>query len=225
MLIRYQDFNDADTVISDRYNAYWQEIAQVLSGLRLHLKASDQAGLQGTAIFDAVGTNSAIKQALVSYLWHPVPIPEEYRFLGTGIDFGKTGAILEVQFSHYAFILNNLLRGELFFKARTALLGQATDLVVIVTKAHMFPASQGTLYYEQAVSQLAALAKFSVFTVPLRVVGLYEPEAGIVPVIWTDYHAKRQSRTVVTQQDRRCEIRRGTSPRSRCVLHLSADRA
>ncbi|MEH2284834.1 MAG: hypothetical protein V7K90_26540 [Nostoc sp.] len=58
--------------------------------------------------------------------------------------------------SNYPFLLNNTLRSELFFKAKTEFVGYPTNLVIIVTKALMFPASNSTLYYEQAVNQLTA---------------------------------------------------------------------
>ncbi|MBC6421058.1 MAG: hypothetical protein GDA43_25880 [Hormoscilla sp. SP5CHS1] len=118
----------------------------------LHLKASSQAGLQGYPIFDPVGTNEYIKTELVNLGWKPnISIPKQYNFLGTHIDAGKAGAIVENQFSNYPFLLNNTIRSEFFFKAETRFSGSATKLVIIITKAHMFPASNSTLYYEQAV--------------------------------------------------------------------------
>lgn len=54
-----------------------------------------------------------------------------YRFLGTDVDFGKAGAIVEVQFSPYSFLLNNTARSELFFNANTPLTGQPVRLVII----------------------------------------------------------------------------------------------
>ncbi len=83
-----------------------------------------------------------------------IPIPVDYSFLGTDIDFGKAGVIVESQFSNYPFLLNNTLRSELFFKAGTIFAGHPTQLVILITKALMYPASNSTLYYEQAVRQL-----------------------------------------------------------------------
>jgi hypothetical protein len=61
----------------------------------LHIKASDQAGIQGNPIFDPVGTNEYIKAALMKFGWLAnIPIPVEYSFLGTDIDFGKAGVIV-----------------------------------------------------------------------------------------------------------------------------------
>ena len=78
-----------------------------------------------------------------------IPIPAEYDFLGTGIDFGSQGMLIEVQFSNYPFLLNNTVRSELFWQAKIPLAHKHTEVVVIITKAHMFPASNSTLYYEQ----------------------------------------------------------------------------
>lgn len=187
----------------------------------LHIKASDQAGIQGNAIFDPVGTNEYIKAAFIHDGWQSnIPIPAPYRFLGTDVDFAKTGIIIEIQFSNYPFLLNNTLRSELFFKAKTEFVGYPTNLVIIVTKALMFPASNSTLYYEQAVNQLTALAKNQVFDVPIRLVGLFEQQNTIVPIIWTEYLSKRYSRTVNTRVSRQCQIIAGRSARSRCLINL-----
>lgn len=221
MLLATRDFNAADKVIAAHHSEEWGELNEVLAALPLHLKASDQAGLQGNPIFDVVGTNEFIHAELVRRGWRAkIPIPRQYSFLGTDVDFGKNGMVVEVQFSNYPFLLNNTIRGELFFKSETVLAGKATDLVVIVTKAKMFPASNSTLYYEQGVNQLDELARHKVFDVPIRLVGLFEKEEGVVPVRWTEYHNPRYSRTVTNRTDKRCEIRRGGGPRSRGRLRV-----
>ncbi len=81
----------------------------------------------------------------------------------------------------------------------------------------MFPASNSTLYYEQAVNQLSALAKYNVFDVPIRLVGLFENFKPNIPIIWTEYKQQR-SRTIINQQNRNCNISRGASSKSRAVL-------
>src|SRR4051794_15797231 len=63
------------------------------------------------------------------------------RFLGTDVNLGKNGVITEVQFSDYPFLLNNLMRSELLFKAGVDLPNKAAGLLIVMTKAHMFPAS------------------------------------------------------------------------------------
>jgi hypothetical protein len=187
----------------------------------LHLKASDQAGIQGNPIFDPVGTNEYIKAAFMSCGWQSnIPIPVSYRFLGTDIDFAKAGIVIEIQFSNYPFLLNNTLRSELFFKSQTEFAGYPTHLVILVTKALMFPASNSTLYYEQAVNQLTALMQKQVFDVPIRLVGLFEQSNTTVPVIWTEYLSKRYSRNINTRVSRQCQILAGKSTRSRCLFRL-----
>jgi hypothetical protein len=187
----------------------------------LHIKPSDQAQIQGNPIFDPVGTNLYIKNGLNQLGWQSnIPIPTPYKFLGTDIDFGKAGIIIEIQFSNYPFLLNNTLRSELFFKAKTEFAGYSTKLLIIITKALMFPASNSTLYYEQAVNQLTALAENQVFDIPIRLVGLFEQQNAIVPVIWTEYLLKRYSRTVNIRVSRQCQILAGRSARSRCLLRL-----
>lgn len=217
MQIRISDYNNADAVIAQSYGQEWAELAGVLSAMPLHLKASDQAGKQGQAIFDPVGTNEHIAQALTapSHGWQAgIPIPGQFSFLGTDIDFGKNGVVVEVQFSNYPFLLNNTIRSELFFRAGTVFHQSPTRLIIIVTKAGMFPSSNSTLYYEQAVNQLAALAAHNVFTVPIRLVGLFEPQ-GAISATWTDYSAARYSRTVGTRSQRQFTITSGRADRCR----------
>jgi hypothetical protein len=187
----------------------------------LHIKASDQAKIQGNPIFDPVGTNEYIKAALINCDWKSnIPIPAPFRFLGTDIDFAKAGIVIEIQFSNYPFLLNNTLRSELFFKSQTEFAGHKTNLVILVTKALMFPASNSTLYYEQAVNQLTALAQNQVFDVPIRLVGLFAQLNTTIPVVWTEYSSKRYSRNVNNRVNRQCQILPGRTNRSRCILHL-----
>ncbi len=158
---------------------------------------------------------------MVKFAWKAnIPIPSEYKFLGTDIDFGKAGVIVESQFSNYPFLLNNTLRSELFFKAGIIFAEQPTQLVVLITKAGMFPASNSTLYYEQAVKQLTALTEYKVFDVPIRLVGLFEAKNTTIPVIWTVYSSTRYSRKVQTRETRQCQIIPGKSARNRCILRL-----
>ena len=221
ILIQFTDLNEAGTKISTCYNTEWNEISDVLTKMPLHIKASDQANIKGKPIFDPVGTNEYIKNALVKTQWKAnIPIPSKYKFLGTDIDFGKAGIIVESQFSNYPFLLNNTLRSELFFKASIAFAGQPTQLVVLITKAQMFPASNSTLYYEQAVQQLTALTKYKVFDIPIRLVGLFEQKNSTINVIWTKYSSSRYSRTVQSRNIRQCKILPGSSRRSRCIISM-----
>ncbi|MCA1853258.1 MAG: hypothetical protein LC647_12920 [Beggiatoa sp.] len=221
MELRWNDFNGADAAADGNYRRHWAELEEVLRSMPVHLKASDQAGIQGSVIFDPVGTNDFIKTSLVARGWQAnIPIPSEFSFLGTDVDFGKEGVVGEAQFSNYPFLLNNVMRAELLYKGSVHLTGSPTGLVVIVTKAHMFPASNSTLYYEQAVGQLSALSEKNVFESPIRAVGLFEREEGVVDVKWTTYGSPRYSRTIVTREDRRCEVSPGKSSRSRSVFRL-----
>ncbi|HLO86400.1 MAG TPA: restriction endonuclease [Nostocaceae cyanobacterium] len=208
-------------IINNQYHNEWCEISNVLSEMSLHIKASDQAGIQGNPIFDPVGTNEYIKTAFLGCGWYSnIPIPQLYQFLGKEIDFGKAGIIAEIQFSNYPYLLNNTLRSELFFKAKTEFVGCPTNLLIIVTKAAMLPASNSTLYYEQAVNQLTALTEYKVFDIPIRLVGLFEKPNTIIQVIWTEYLSGRYSRSVLNRTTRQCQVIPGRSPRSRCQLQF-----
>ncbi|HEY7155414.1 MAG TPA: hypothetical protein VH575_15740 [Gemmataceae bacterium] len=219
IILEITDFNDAGSLLNRNFKSEWKEIKGALETMPLHLKASDQAGKQGRPIFDPVGTNEAIKAALTPHGWQRIPIPTEFDFLGVGVDFGKNGVIAEVQFSNYPFLLNNTIRSELFFKSKIALTEKATKIAVIITKAHMFPASNSTLYYEQAVHQLTSLAKYKVFDVPIRLVGLFAERTGIIPAVWTGYTATRYSRTVELREGRRFIVS-SRRPDGRCVFNM-----
>jgi hypothetical protein len=219
MQLAISDFNGAAEAIDAQFASEWEEVQEVLTDMPLHIKASDQAGIQGTPIFDAVGTNGSIHQELTDRGWRDhLPIPAEYQFLGKDVDFGKGDVILEVQFSNYPFLLNNLMRSELFYKAGVDLDGIGVQLLVIVTKGKMWPASQSTLYSEQAEHQISALAEVGVVELPIRLVGLIEQVPSTVQSVWTTYHAARYSRTVVEKELPACQIDAGARATSRVRL-------
>ena len=212
------DYNSSDAVVKNDCTREWRELEKVLKACRLYLKASDQARKQGSPIFDPVATNEYIRNRLRDdHGWATnIPISGEYAFLGTDIDAGKNGVMVEVQFSNYPFLLNNMPRAELFFQGKFQVGGRATALAIIATKGGMFPASNSTLYYEQAKKQLDALAKNKVFRVPLRLIGLESPREKNVPAVWTGYEA-RYSRDTSKQKEIRCDIS-GTGGRCRIVV-------
>lgn len=108
VLLQVTDFNHADEVFRDTHSSECGAISSALQAVTLHLKGSDQAGIVGTPIWDAVGNNAAIKEELVAQGWQPnIPIPAPYAFLGKDVDFVKSGVVVEVQFSNYPFLLNN----------------------------------------------------------------------------------------------------------------------
>ena len=222
MIVKVADYNGAEKLVAGSCAGQWSELSTTLADMPLHLKASDQAGIQGKPIFDPVGTNAFIKDKLVQLSWESgVPIPSEYNFLGTDVDYVKNGVLLEVQFSNYPFLLNNTIRSEFFYKAKEPFAGHVTRLVIIVTKARMFPASNSTLYFEQGQRTLDALAKHDVFDVPIRLVGLFEQFGTEVSVTFTKYLASRYSRDVRTRLDQKCRMERGRTSRSRSMLVLS----
>ena len=215
MIIRIQDFNGAGDVFAKDSPADWADIDIVLTGLPLHLKPSDQAaGRRGSPIFDAVGTNRSIKEGLIARGWKSaLPIPDAYRFLGTDVDFAKNEVIAEVQFSNYPFLLNNTVRSELFFREGLRFTHSIVRVLVIISKAGMFPSSNSTLYYEQAERQLTALSSNRVFTVPIRLVGLFEGY-GTREAVWTEYTTPRYSRKVASREMIDVSITSGRGSRS-----------
>ena len=223
MEIEVTDFNDSESLINQEFSHEWDVIETILTSMPLHLKASSQSGIEGNPIFDPVRTNQFIKTELVKQGWYPnIPIPKIYQFLGKDIDCGKTGILIEFQFSNYPFLLNNLLRSELFFKSKITLQSEVTQLVIIkliITKAKMFPASNSTLYYEQAVKQLTALTKYKVFDVPIRLVGLFEKIEETTTIVWSQYEQQR-SRKIIQQKQGQCIISLGKKQNSRSIIKI-----
>ncbi len=130
--------------------------------------------------------------------WRTIPVPADLREFGHDWDAAKRETLAEWQFSNYPFLWNNCIRSEAVYKAGVELpeLGVVKGLVV-VTKGGLFPASNSSLYFEQARAQFAAATNFNAFTIPIRLVGLtIEPQVDRYQAIWTEY-ADRTSRTAL----------------------------
>jgi hypothetical protein len=84
----------------------------------------------------------------------------------------------------------------------------------------MFPASQSTLYYEQARDQLTALARIGTFDIPVRLVGLFEKIDTRAKATYTNYGEARYSRTPVTEQEVLCHVCAGKTAQGRCILQI-----
>lgn len=198
-ILSISSYNDYMYVIESigELNAAWLEVYSCTQELSIYFKASDQRGKVGSPIFDTVGTNAAIKEYLQAKGWScNTKIPEQYNFLGKDVDFFKNGLLVEVQFSNYPFLLNNLVRSELFFKSKTLFCGHKVMAVCIITKAKKFPSSNSTLYYEQACRQVNFLSQYSVFECPIALIGIDSAVGVEIPCYWTDYKSERYSRDV-----------------------------
>lgn len=222
--LRSADFNNAGKIIAGKFSARWKDLEDALGQLPLHLKASDQKGKVGRPIFDPVGTNAAIKRNLEARKWPTnIPIPEALDFLGTDVDFFSDGLLVEAQFSNYPFFLNNVVRSALLAKSKTKLAGKEVEALIVICKAHMFPASNSTLYFEQAVKQMTEFAKYGVFDVPTRLVGLFSPTGKSIPAIWTSTPG-RYSRDLSGSGPVTCVIEPGPRADSICTVAVSRPR-
>ncbi|MFO1530727.1 MAG: restriction endonuclease [Kiritimatiellia bacterium] len=202
MKINYSDYNGVGQIISK----VWPGLNAAFKKLKLHVKGSDQAGIQGNLIFDPVGTNETLKKLLVPKGWKSgVPI-RQLKAFGINIDFEKQGVILECQFSNYPFLMNNVARSHVFSKQGIKFNGHVPKALIVVTKCKVFPASNSTLYYEQGKAQLDALAQLGAFDLPIRLVGLSEDVGSRVRCMHTNYSAARYSRTVVKAKEKECVV-------------------
>jgi hypothetical protein len=218
--IHTTDFNNAAGIITANSATEWAELERVLLKMPLHLKPSGQSGRGGNPVFDPVGTNLTIQTDMLNLNtgWQaPIAIPAQYSSLGTDVDLGKNGMIVEAQFAHYALLLNNTSRAELFVNAGVLLTGQPIRVTVIITKRHMLPSANSSLYYEQAVSQLTALTTHNVCRIPIRLVGLETQHPGFLHATWTQYSG-RTSRTVASQTTAKFKITGGRNAESPCRL-------
>lgn len=202
MKILIEDFNNANSLCEKSCNSEWNDLFNILTDMPLHLKASDQEGIKGQGIFDPVGTNEYLKQKLITTnIWKTnVPIPKEYKFLGKEVDFINRSTLVEAQFSNYPFLLNNLIRSQLFINSNVCFDGFPISMLVIITKTNYIPSSNSTLYFEQAVNQINALVAAKVCNIPVRIVGLTENPNMSFNAVWTYYASSRYSRTIDTQK-------------------------
>ena len=173
-------------------------------------KGSDQRGKENNYIFDPKGTNEIIKSELIKKNWTPnLKIPDDFNPLGKDIDFFKDGIIVEVQFSNYPFLLNNVVRSELFFK-NANILNKKIESLVIITKVKAFPSSNSTLYFEQASNQLDLLSKNNLFSIPIILIGLDCEIDKKQKIVWSEYKEARYSRESINSKLLELEVKQET---------------
>ncbi len=188
-----QDFNGAKEYFAGSGEARWSELGQVLTGLRPQLQASDQKGKIGKPIFDPKGTNAALTTAAATLGWAKVPVPAKLQPFGNDWDSGKASVLAEWQFSNYPFLWNNIIRSEAVFQSKELLplLTGPVEALVIVTKTGSMPASNSTLYAEQARAQIDTVTTLGIFQVPIRLVALgVEEDVTTLECDWNVYPAR-----------------------------------
>lgn len=186
----------------------WREIASVLEGSILQLQPSDQAGRDRRPIFDPKATNKELTERAAQFGWTKIPVPDGLKEFGLDWDAGKRTTLAEFQFSNYPFLWNNVIRTQGVYVSDIPLAGmQGVEALIVVTKCGLFPASNSTLYYEQARAQLQAAMSFNSFTLPIRLVGLSVPRpTSEVEAMWNGYANSRYDRTPTSQELRRFDI-------------------
>lgn len=204
MFVTCKDYNNAGDILSKKFVNECQEINSVLSGMPLYLKYSQQDKKADDLIFDPVGNNDYIKQKLIGFQWKAnVNIPKEFKMWGKDIDFSKSGVLVEVQFSNYPFLLNNLVRSQLFYKAKSLFTIEPVQVAVLITKLGILPSSNSTLYYEQAIEQIDSLFSYNIFDVPLRIIGIGIERSQEYPTVFSEYQG-RTSRQLINQDHGNC---------------------
>ncbi|HZT15172.1 MAG TPA: hypothetical protein VFA19_04430 [Gaiellaceae bacterium] len=207
-----RDFNGADQLFQGSAAGEWSDLERLLSDLTLHLQPSGQAGIAGRPIFDPKGTNAALTQAARALGWVGVPVPSELTMFGVDWDAGKGTTLAEWQFSNYPFLWNNVIRSQAVVSGRVVLAGVGTtEGLVVVTKSGVIPASNSTLYYEQAEAQLDSVMTKGAFSLPIRLVGLTLPDAEELDAVWSIYPS-RYARAHTTRRTVRIAISRSRRP-------------
>lgn len=201
------DFNGAAEYFAGDGAAEWRDIEQVIAELPTCFQASDQAGIQGTPIFDPKATNLALTTMAAERGWRSVPVPAELRAIGNDWDAGRRRTLAEWQFSNYPFLWNNIIRTEAVYQQGCPLDHvEKAEALVFVTKSGVFPSSNSSLYYEQGKAQLDVVTTLEVFDVPIRFVGLGVPPGAVeIEAAWTTYGG-RTSRTVVATERRTMQV-------------------
>ena len=187
------DFNGAQQYFNGPGSPRWRELDAVVSQLVPHFQPSDQADRVGEPIFDPKGTNAALTATAASFGWSKVPVPANLKSFGLDWDGGKGTVLAEWQFSNYPFLWNNIIRSEAVFqsRARLASLAGPVEALVIVTKSGTLPASNSTLYFEQAWAQIDTVTNLGVFQLPIRLVGLtVDGNATSLDVSWNQYSGR-----------------------------------
>jgi hypothetical protein len=173
LLFDQADFNDAGAYFAGRGAAEWADLEVCIESLPLYLQPSGQRAKVGQPIFDPKATNAYLTNESHGRGWRKVPVPAGLTEFGTDWDAGKHETLAEWQFSNYPFLWNNVIRSEAVFKGETRLQGMMPiAALVVVTKSGMLPASNSTLYFEQARAQLNAVTTFGAFDLPIRLVVL-----------------------------------------------------
>ncbi len=204
MIYEFADFNGAAEYFDRAGAPYWAELDAVIDSVVPQFQPSDQRGKVGEPIFDPKATNARLTLEAADYGWNAIPVPTELEQFGVDWDSGKGPILAEWQFSNYPFLWNNIIRTEAIYQSEAILpgLGQPVDALVVVTKSGRFPASNSTLYFEQALAQINTVTTLGVFKIPIRLVGLtIDPQADEVEIDWNGY-ANRYGRALATTERR-----------------------
>jgi len=200
VIYEYVDFNSAAEYFDGPGSDRWDEIDAVIGSIPPQLQPSDQRERLGTPIFDPKATNALLTKGAAKYGWDRVPVPADLGSFGVDWDAGQGPVLAEWQFSNYPFLWNNIIRTEAIYQSQAVLpqLGQPVDALIVVTKSGRFPASNSTLYFEQALAQIKTVTTLGVFNVPIRLVGLtIDPSATKLEVDWNQYSG-RYGRAIAT---------------------------
>lgn len=214
MHIEITDFNGAEEYFDSSGSVYWSELHSILAEQKPHLQLSGQSGRTGVYIFDPKATNNSLTDAAAELGWRKVPVPPGLQEFGLDWDAGKEEVLVEWQFSNYPFLWNNVIRTEAVAQAQLSLDSlKNVRALVIVTKSGRFPASNSTLYYEQAKAQLSTVTRLGVFEIPIRLVGLMFPEDATEIDAFCNTYGARYSRAPLSSQLERFDVRWGLRAR------------
>ena len=167
MEMKIESFNDT--------NNNFHELKNIIGNLPYFTKPSKQKNKVGDSVFDPVKTNNYFKDELTIQGWKPnVKIPSSFRHMGKDVDFLKDGIVMEVQFSNYPFLLNNIIRTELFRKSHMKLDDSLVRSLVIITKTKDIPSANSSLYYEQAKNQISSIIDHNMIDIPITLIGIHK---------------------------------------------------
>ncbi|MFF8769747.1 hypothetical protein [Kitasatospora sp. NPDC015120] len=199
------DFSNAAEYFGGAGKGDWLEIESILHELRLQLQPSGQDGIVGEPNFDPKATNRILTNSASLLGWEKVPVPVDLKSaFGADWDAGKHATLVEWQFSNYPFLWNNIIRSQVAARNSLRLTGLTSppEALIIVTKSGCLPASQSTLYFEQARAQVRIVSEALDLDIAIRLVGLNVPVGETsITADWNTYPDHR-SRVVLGSTSR-----------------------
>jgi hypothetical protein len=151
-------------------NAELIELLEMIKQNSMYVEISSQRDRSTQINISVTKMNEIFAQELEKKGWERgIKIPGNYSALGKEFDFGKSQTLLEIQFSHYAFFYNNLIRFFLVYSKEILELSKYRNFILIC-RVNRIKSANSSLYYEQAIKMYELCQ--NILKIPLVIIGL-----------------------------------------------------